>query len=102
MPLLLLLILDVIETLTVIEIETTTLGVIEIETMTVDEIETMTVDEIEIMTVDEIEIETMTVDETMFLEILLETGKMAHQLELAWPISLKLFHRLLRLLLLIL
>ena len=84
----------------------------EIETLKL--IGTTTLDEIGTMTLDVIEIETMTVDEnettiaeidTICLEMkesLLETEKMAHQLELAWPIFLKLFHRLLRLLLLIL
>ncbi len=87
--------LDVIETLIHVEtgtltLDETTLDVIEIETMTVEENET-TIAEID-------EIETIRLE---MKESLLETEKMAHQLELAWPIFLKLFHRLLRLLLLI-
>ena len=99
--------LDEIEILDVItstlDVITSTLEVIEtlihVETFDVIEIETMTVDENETTKAEIDEIETICLE---MKESLLETEKMAHQLELAWPIFLKLFHRPLRLLLLIL
>ena len=97
--------LDVIEKLTTtLDVTLTLIGTMTLDVIETDEIGTMRLDVIEIET-SIAEIDETTIAETICLEMkesLLETEKMAHQLELAWPIFLKLFHRLLRLLLLIL